>query len=107
MTLKASLVVASALIALGATANASILPEASESAPVPRSLYSPTPVAKQPMTLQTLRATSADYFASPAYSSSGPVGHFERGAATSTESFAPPDASSAALVHDGDGKQTL
>ena len=100
---KASLVVASALIALGATANASILPEAS--APVPRSLYSPTPVAKQPMTLQTFRATSADYFASPVYSSSGPVGHFERGAATSTESFAPPDASSAALVPDG--KQTL
>ena len=102
MKLRASLIVASALIALGARANASIMPEASESAPVPRSLYSPTPVAEQPVTLQTFKATSADYFAAPI----SLAGHFESGKVVGTESFEPAETPSASLIRGG-GKETL
>jgi hypothetical protein len=106
MKLRASLVVASALMALGATAKASILPEASESAPVPRSLYSPTPVARQPITLRTLRATSARYFAAPVYGSPSPVGHFESGPIASVYSFVSVETPSASLSPSG-AKETL
>jgi hypothetical protein len=102
MKLRASLVVATALIALGATASASIMPEASESASVPRSLYSPMPVAEQPVTLRTFKATSADYFVAPI----SPVRHFESGKVMDTESFGPAETPSASLIPGG-GKATL
>jgi hypothetical protein len=106
MRLRASLILASALIALAAAANASIMPEASESAAVPRSLYSPQPIAQQAFTLQTVRANSADYLAPPVYGSSNPIGHFEIGSAASGRFFTPTDPPSAALVRDS-AKETL
>jgi hypothetical protein len=87
--------IAGGLVALGATANAGIIPIAVENMGVPSSLYSPRALAAQPIALQTFRATSADYFAPPAFISPGPAGRFMSVPTAMAQSFASADMPSA------------
>jgi hypothetical protein len=64
----------------------------------PSSLYSPMPLAEQPIELQTFRAMAADYFGAPVYGPSGPATHFERSQDAGRQSAAPTGAPAAWLA---------
>jgi len=85
MNLRATLVVASALTVLGAAESASNIAFAGDMTRTPPSLYSPAPLAEQPIKLQTFPATAADYFGAP----SGPASHFDGSQPPSAQAVAP------------------
>jgi hypothetical protein len=77
MNLRATLAVAAALTAFGAVGSASDIAFAGDATRTPPSLYSPTPLAEQPIQLQTFTATVADSFGAPIYGPSGRAARFD------------------------------
>lgn len=89
VNLRATLGVAAALTVLGAAAGGPNTAFAGDATRTPSSLYSPMPLAEQPVELRTFRATAADYFGAPIYGPSGPATHFDGSQDTGGQSAAP------------------